>query len=66
MIFLPLRATGPIHVTDFISLTMCMLLENVIILRDVFIAGSILSTVKPRFTVVFGGKEISAVNRGPR
>ena len=25
-----------------------------------------LSTVKPRFTAVFGGKEISAVNRGPR
>ena len=24
------------------------------------------STVKPRFTAVFGGKEISAVNRGPR
>ena len=23
-------------------------------------------TVKPRFTAVFGGKEISAVNRGPR
>ena len=25
-----------------------------------------LSTVKPRFTAVFGGKETSAVNRGPR
>ena len=24
------------------------------------------STVKPRFTAVFGGKETSAVNRGPR
>ena len=24
------------------------------------------TTVKPRFTAVFGGKEISAVNRGPR
>ena len=24
------------------------------------------STVKPRFTAVFGGKEISAVNRGQR
>ena len=23
-------------------------------------------TVKPRFTAVFGGKETSAVNRGPR
>ena len=23
-------------------------------------------TVKPRFTAVFGGKEISAVNRGPQ
>ena len=24
------------------------------------------NTVKPRFTAVFGGKEISAVNGGPR
>ena len=27
---------------------------------------NICGTVKPRFTAVFGGKEISAVNRGPR
>ena len=29
-------------------------------------SANIPGTVKPRFTAVFGGKETSAVNRGPR